>query len=79
MKKDEKLCGGCGKKLSGSYYNVGDKLWHPDCLVCNGCKKPFKGGYVEKNDKLYHKECAKGLSGGDSKKTTTKTSSHSHQ
>lgn len=77
MKKDEKFCGGCGKKLSGSYYNVAGKLWHPDCLVCAGCGKPFKGGYVEKNGKLYHKDCAKKLSGENSTKTTKTTSKKS--
>lgn len=53
------MCAGCGKKITGSHYNVLGKFWHPDCLVCKQCQKPFKKGYVEHEGFLYHKECVK--------------------
>eukprot|EP00294_Goniomonas_avonlea_P001454 CAMPEP_0114548926 /NCGR_PEP_ID=MMETSP0114-20121206/5249_1 /TAXON_ID=31324 /ORGANISM="Goniomonas sp, Strain m" /LENGTH=309 /DNA_ID=CAMNT_0001733563 /DNA_START=9 /DNA_END=938 /DNA_ORIENTATION=- len=60
-KKEDDLCGGCEKPISGKITRALDRRWHADCFVCQKCTKPIVGNFMN----IGGKPCCSGCSDAD--------------
>ncbi len=50
-------CNICNKEINGSYLEINNKYFHPECIKCAYCGKQVEGAFNTENEKFYHPEC----------------------